>query len=1031
MGSSIAKGVGLRITGNGKETPHSVRCPTPRPIRGFLCTVILLAVTNGSLARSNWPAVLVIDDFEAGLERWENQDSGRLSLTDDAAQGNSALLWTAKDDGIGHIVFRHLNRNDLDFSQYDLLTVWIKVDGKPIGNLSPIIQQYPAIYGFRGLFYSIDTMHPFGKWFRLSQDLTRWENAWPNTFSRTNQEFQFEIHQRAGAAPTRISLDHITLLKNPIGLPPSSPGAWGQLDNGDQVTDFQIKLTNRGEELLHVTLAVVDQRANSRFRIDVPTHPIALAPGATVTVPVRAQVEARAARHLSPYYGEPIRVAATVKEIPALLLYTDLMAATRPAKIEHPCIACSVDRMHELQAAYADEKTRPTLDSGILNMVKAGEKALGYKPEYPDLAATGRIHDPVSGGKLVEIDVPNLPFRVYQDPESGRTYSGPLYDAGMQGHLQKHMNNAANAQRLGLAYLVTGRKEFAEGAARILQRYTEVYLALPITAPEQASPVGSRTSGSVRIGSTYMRERVWLGNLALALDCIRPAAVLSPEQVLRIGTRVFQPAADNMMDHKVGLMNLQWMIQGAGLFAGLAAELPTVVARAMNDSHGIVRLTDMGFLQDGNWAENPSYQNVAKIAAYPALSAAIHNGLMPWNDRMQKILKASYKLYGPDTRSPTLGTGGWATPRLDDAGVAMFSAFITDPELAWVARNRTDVHGTYGAEVHARLRRTQPKVPARKTSSPIPTATTIASDYGGISMRLPGTDRYCYLHYGRELTHGHRNKLSLNAYAEGKWFMRNVMGGYGNNFANFLETSASANSIMVDGLNADADTGELLFHKSMDGVEIADAREIGAWKNVEHERTVLMTPDHLIVIDRCLGKDEHVFDWLFHPNNCGLSLERDTVRKPTIQSFWESILYTALPPTGRFAKGAPTIWRRKDNSGLVIAFLPVGQLYSTRVTDTFNPHDSLLWRQTGKTVRFAAVFRPEAQVSSTEVSVESVEVTDAKGKAADLDQGQAIRVVSPETVVTVLVNYSGRLLRAGPLRTRERVAVHVENVVPR
>ena len=59
---------------------------------------------------------------------------------------------------------------------------------------------------------------------------------------------------------------------------------------------------------------------------------------------------------------------------------------------------------------------------------------------------------------------------------------------------------------------------------------------------------------------TASLQRFWLDNLAVALDCIRPAGVLTDPDIDRIATRVFQPSADNMMDHKVGVMNLQGMI---------------------------------------------------------------------------------------------------------------------------------------------------------------------------------------------------------------------------------------------------------------------------------------------------------------------------------------------------------------------------------------------------------------------------------------------------------------------------------------
>ena len=38
----------------------------------------MIAATATPTAAKDWPEVFVIDDFEAGLDKWENQDAGRL-----------------------------------------------------------------------------------------------------------------------------------------------------------------------------------------------------------------------------------------------------------------------------------------------------------------------------------------------------------------------------------------------------------------------------------------------------------------------------------------------------------------------------------------------------------------------------------------------------------------------------------------------------------------------------------------------------------------------------------------------------------------------------------------------------------------------------------------------------------------------------------------------------------------------------------------------------------------------------------------
>ncbi len=957
---------------------------------------VLPALVAGEAA----PDVLVIDDFETGIARWANQDTGKLEWVDDAAQGKKALRWTAADDGLGHIVFKALDRRKIDFSRYQLLTFRVKVEGKPVWNINPIVQQYPSIYGYRGLYYSIDTLHPFGKWFTYSQVLKRWENAWPDTFSRTNQEFQFEIHQLAGAGATRVYLDDIRLMKNPLAVNPSYPGRWSRRPDGSQVTVFDLPLNNSSDIPLTVRASVAEGGTLDKFEMKLPPATVIApsgkdaqggAPGtarASHTLRLKMEVPASVIEKTPAWYGETARIALTVEEIPGLVLYTDLAAGTKPRDPRHPSIFCTPQRMRELQALYKNETTRKRMGRQVRHLVSRGGKELTYKPPAPRTAATGvkqSLPEDKHVADLVKLDGPNLPFAVDQDPATGQAYCKELHEAHRQGHLEAHMTNAGQARSLGLAYLVSGRREFAEAAARIMKPYGKLYLELPLTSISQASPAASACSGSTRIGGTYMREDDWPASMAVALDCIRPAGVLTERDLDELAHRVFGPSANNMMDHKVGAMNLQWMIQSSSLMAGLAAELPGVTARAMHDSHGIVRLCDVGFLDDGNWWENPSYQNVAKIAAYPALIVGIYNGLVPWDDKLQEIFKASYKLYGPDGTSPTLGTGGKAGFDKDDAAIHALAPWITDPELAWVVYNRKAGRAG-GIGLMALFRDGQPAVPPEKTHSPIPDKTTIAVDYGGISMRVPGTDRYCYVHYGRELTHGHRNKLSINAYGKGGWYVRNVAGGYGDDFKDFLETIASSTSVMIDGKDADSDTGELLFHKDTEGLSMASAREVGAWKNVEHERSVVLTEGPLIVIDRVLADREHRYDWLYHSRGTRLDLVRDGFAARA-EPLGETRLYGSLFPDG--VQEAPTVvhLRRKNESGLKIALADPGRLFSFRALEK-RPSPGLLWRRQGKTLCFAAVYWPYAKGEDGVPRIERLPVTEG-GQRVGGSQGGA------------------------------------------
>ncbi|MDP6506305.1 MAG: hypothetical protein QF886_21960 [Planctomycetota bacterium] len=292
--------------------------------------------------------------------------------------------------------------------------------------------------------------------------------------------------------------------------------------------------------------------------------------------------------------------------------------------------------------------------------------------------------------------------------------------------------------------------------------------------------------------------------------------------------------------------------------------------------------------------------------------------------------------------------------------------------------------------------------------------TTNLPHYGGIALRNRGKKNYCYLHYGRELVHGHPNKLSINAYAKGGWFVRNVMGGYGDNFKNFLNTIASSTSIMVDGRNPDADTGELLFHKSGDGWDAASAREVGAYKDVEHERSMVLAGDLLIVLDRCVSETEHTYDWLYHTSLTRLSLD-GALKEVETKRPGGSQLYESFVPIGDVSKRSAVTFKRQDGSGVRIAFLNGDEIHAFKA---LKKYDGLLWRKKGKTLSFAAVYWPFRPDEKGEVSIAALPLKDT-----GIAQGQAVKVNSPEGKFVVLVNYGGKELQCDTFRSKERVSV--------
>ncbi len=977
----------------------------------------LIILSGGSAnGQSNAP-VCIVDDFATGLSAWENQDSGTLEWVADTNAGGH-LLWRSADDGIGHLRLKNPER--LDLSAYDLLRFRYRVTGKTLVNINPILQQFPFMQGYKAQYWAVDTLDVrLGEWQTYVQELDKVENSWPDTYSRTARTFEFEIHQQPGAERTVVELDDIVLQKNALALDRSYPGVWSAAADGSQRHDFAIPVRNAGDRPLSVRVAS-DPRSVKRATITVTDDTFALPPGGTGLVTVAVVFPPAAIKASPPYYGEMAAIEFHVQGDPPLVLRTMLPAGIRPAAATHPSILCDAAHALELRAAFQDPARRKTLNPIFGILATEAQKALLYPPSYPPLANIARGYKEclIDQTNLVAVSMPNLPEPTYQCPFCGRFYRGLFYQAAMENWYGKHLDNASAAYHAGIGYLFTGDPAYARKAADILRGYTNTYLALPVAALTAGVHAPIASSGATRIAGSFMQEQNWLTRLAVGLDCIWDSGALSEADKRAIAVKVFEPSANLMMNHRVGLMNLQWMIDRAGVFAGMAAENPALVARALYGDHGIARLLEEGFLKDGFWRENPSYINVMANEGYPVLGALFGNGILPYTPEMDLRYKSMWHLAAADGRFPTLGTGGPPTLDIFANGVKAIAHLSGDPEIAWIDRQNPQVKnvGMYFSSVAAAFQAKGTRLPPG-AERPIRPVTTNLADYGVAVLRVPQSDAYAALAWGRHLVHGHYNKLSVNAYGKGGWYVRNLWGGYGAGFSDFVEPTASASTLMVNGRSQDADTGELLFLDSTPAAQLASAREAGAWKDLEHERTVVLTADWMLVLDRVLADKATTIDWLYHGQGMGKADALGWADGPAALPGPAPILGTNAcyaffaPVEGRSLARPETslLYRRPNGTGAALHLLAESADAALFRTGSSRwPHEGLIFRQKGSDVSFAALFEPLATNEPPRCSIERAALLHGKtGQPVSLRDAQAVVVHAGEKQFLAVVNYTG------------------------
>jgi hypothetical protein len=392
---------------------------------------------------------------------------------------------------------------------------------------------------------------------------------------------------------------------------------------------------------------------------------------------------------------------------------------------------------------------------------------------------------------------------------------------------------------------------------------------------------------------------------------------------------------------------------------------------------------------------------------------------------MDARYKAMWHLAAPDGRFPTLGTGGPPDLGILFNGVKAIARLSTDPEIAWIDRQQPFVRpiAMYFSAIAAAFQAEGTTVPADQVK-PIAPVTMRFPDYGVAVLRTPQSDMYSVLAFGRHLIHGHYNKMSVNAYGKGGWFVRNLWGGYGEGFSEHLEATAGSSTVMVDGGNQDADTGELLFLRSTGLAEIAHARENGAWKDVEHTRTVVQTADWLLMIDRCRSDHDHTYDWLYHGQAPGgkdvaLAWADGPALASAVDTLGDAPCYPFFLPAEDRTPPGDTPWRvryqRPDRSGVQVTLVhdpdAPGSLFRT-LSEKRWPHEGLIHRQRGATARFAALFEPLAKDEPPQAAITPLALTDAKtGQPVRWQDAQGFTVTRGDRALAVIVTYSDVALR--------------------
>jgi hypothetical protein len=535
-------------------------------------------------------------------------------------------------------------------------------------------------------------------------------------------------------------------------------------------------------------------------------------------------------------------------------------------------------------------------------------------------------------------------------PDTGKDYQDwPISDVHYH---YMHDMLSHDAMVLGIAYRMTGNEVYAQHAAGILKMYADKYKDYPIV-----DNYGKQSNTGARIYSQTLNESIWLIDMTFAYDLVRGSVELSASDRTHIENDLLIPSAATVVrGHKEPTNNIQSWINGAQAAVGFELGEKSLIDEAIDGPLGF-RYQMKNYVHEGFWIEGAwGYQFYAMRPLTATAEMAKRHGIDLWKQEpaLASMFSSPLGVVMPDGKLPAFNDS--EEVRLyNNASIYELAYQNThDPRLIAVLDNapRTSKESLlFGVAV----------LPETKQSS---LKSAVFPESGYAMLRAKNTDLSVILKFGPHGGgHGHYDKLGEIVYAEGR--TQAVDPGtqlYGMALhKEWDQMSVAHNTITADELRQDQATGKLTAWKDEDGYVAVTASAGPAYKFANLTRSILITDDYALQVDRAQSTDgkPHVFDFNYH--NYG----KETMQLETApySDFPKGNGYMHLEEAQRGETNG-NIMTRFDNEGTAMSLEVLGGM----PTEVFQgvapgPHPAVkvpfvIARREGVDVEFVTVLTP-------------------------------------------------------------------------
>src|SRR5574340_414111 len=528
-------------------------------------------------------------------------------------------------------------------------------------------------------------------------------------------------------------------------------------------------------------------------------------------------------------------------------------------------------------------------------------------------------------------------------PVDGKDYHGWPIDQVVYNH--RNGDNARAVRDLGLAWHLTGKREYVEKARRILNAYSDLYPTLPIH--DNNNKLNTKTGG--RVMSQTLSESSWLMPLIFGYDLLRDE--LTPEERNRFETRVLREAAKVISRYDARKSNWQSWHNAALLAVGLEVKDPDLVKLAIDGPSGFKFQAKESITPDGPWYEGAwGYHFYTFEPLMLTCEMARRAGIAVPQAALKRMLDAPLRCVFPDGTLPAFSDSG--TSRLTQYGryYDIGYKWFHDPRYLALARlNRGLESLLWGSG-------SLPEGTAPKLASELLPAAGVAT------LRVAENDHVLAIKFGPHGSgHGHYDKLSFVSFADGEHLAVDpgTQAYAAKTHATWDKATVAHNTMVVDERDQAAAEGKLI-----EWVPAASATAIRAsagpvYPGVELERLIIQTAEYTLDVFDGWATDggTHKFDWVYHNHG---TLSCDIASEP----------YGGLPRENGYqhltqtrSAGTSNAWRATFAGKLTKLDLRMLDAPDTTVVysqelghDLQVPVPFVMARRTGKAARFAVLY---------------------------------------------------------------------------